>query len=59
MPNAKRIVFTFASFRKTAKPIVFTVGDEIITAPGSNLMTISLVANIPYQLIVGSIKNIM
>src|SRR6185295_12879307 len=59
MAHPKTIIFTFASFRKTAKAFIFPVGDKIVAAAGKDLMAISLVTNVPYQLIVRRIVNVM
>jgi len=59
MTYSKCVVFTFASFWKTAKTIILPVGNKIIPAARENFMSVGLVTHIPNQLIVGRIKNIM
>src|SRR5690606_18470347 len=59
MPHAESIKFTFAAFGKTADALVLPVGNKHIPAAGEDFMPVSLVAYIPYQLIVGGIKNIV
>src|SRR5258705_5090430 len=59
MTYSKTIVLAFASFRKTAKSLVFPVGYKIIATPGEDLVTISLVPDVPNQLIIRRIVNIM
>ena len=59
MPNTKCIILAFASFGKTAKAFVFTVGNKIIPATCEDLMPVSLVTDIPYKLVVRGIIDIM
>ena len=59
MPYAKCIVFAFTAFGETADTIILAVGNKIIAPAGKYFMTISLVADVPYQLIVRSIIYIM
>ena len=59
MPHAKAVVLTLTTFGKSAQAVVFTVAAEIIPASREDLMPISLVADVPYQLIIGGIEAIM
>jgi hypothetical protein len=59
MSYTKGIIFAFSPFGKAAKASVFAVGGKIIPASGEYFMTISLVAYVPYQLIVRSIEYIV
>src|SRR5215471_8790138 len=59
MSHTKCVVLTLRSFRKTTQSFVFTIGDEIVAATRKNFMAISLVANIPNQLVIWRIINIM
>ena len=57
MSYAKAVVFTLPAFGKAAEAVVFAVGQEIIPAARQDLMAVSLVAYIPYQLIVRVLKT--
>src|SRR6185503_6507688 len=59
MPYSECIVLTFCSFRKTAQAVFFANGIKLIPAPGKYFMPVSLVANIPNQLIIRRVENIV
>jgi len=59
MPYTKSIVFTFGTTRKAGDPLRFAQGLHAVTAAGENLVRISLVANIPYQLVIRGVEHIM
>jgi hypothetical protein len=59
MPDAKGIIGAFSSFGKPAEATVFAVGGKIIPSAGKDFMTISLMTNVPNQLIVRSIEYIV
>src|SRR5258708_10119310 len=59
MPYAKAVILALAAFGKSAQAIIFTIAAEIIAAPREDLMPVGLVAYIPYQLIIGSIEDVM
>ena len=59
MANAECVIFAFAAFRKTTQAIVFSISRKFFSSAGKNFMAISLVAYVPYQLVIGGIKNIM
>ena len=59
MPYPECIVLAFTSFWKAAQAIVFAVGNKIIAAPGQDLVPVSLVAHVPYQLIIRRIIHVM
>src|SRR2546430_7905606 len=59
MANPKCIVLAFCSFRETGNAFVKTVGMKNVPSSRKDFMAIRLMTNIPNQLIVGRIKNIM
>src|SRR5258708_4423102 len=59
MSYTKRVVLAFAAFGKSADAFVNPVGMKICSSACQNFMPICLVAHIPYQLIIGSIKNVV
>ena len=59
MSNAKAVVGAFRTFRESTYSTEFTVGVEAISSTRENLVPISLMANIPDQLIHRSIEHIM
>src|SRR5688500_2925812 len=59
MANTKCIIFALTAFGKSAEAIIFPVRYKIIAASRKYFMPVGLVANIPYQLIVRSVINIM
>ena len=59
VPRAESIVFAFGSFGKTAESLVLPVRAEIFSSSGQDLVGVSLVPDIPHDVIVRSIKNVM
>ena len=59
MAGVKGIVGAFASFGKAAESLVLTDGLEVLEATGQELVGVALVANIPYELVVWGVKDIM
>ena len=59
VPYAKCIVNAFTTFRKPADAAILPVGMKNFAPAGKYFVSISLVAYVPYQLIVWSIKYIM
>src|SRR5215471_12560952 len=59
MPYAECIVFTFEPGRKSGNAFEFSVGMKPVSSAGENFMPISLMTHIPYQLIVGRVKDIV
>src|SRR5689334_20645272 len=56
MSYAECIVFAFRSLGEAGQPAIFAIGMELRPAAGKDLMSVCLVAYIPYKLIVGGIK---
>src|SRR5438034_3882562 len=59
MSCAKYIILAFTAFKKTADAILLSNGIQLCFSACQNFMDISLVSNIPYQLICGSIEYIV
>ena len=59
MTDTECIIFAFAALGKTADAVVFPVGDEIVSSTGEYFMPIGLVANIPDELVIWRIINVM
>src|SRR5690349_1430840 len=53
------VKFAFASFWKAADTIVFAIGNKIVASAGEYFVAISLVTNVPHQLVVRSVVNVM
>ena len=59
MSYTEGIVFAFTAFGEATKPAVFAVGMKLLPAAGEYLMSVSLVAHIPYQLIIWCVQHIV
>ena len=59
MRCAKRIVFAFAALGEPAQPATLAQRADAITPPGQDLVRIALVADIPHQLVLRRVENIM
>ncbi len=59
MSHTKSIVFTLINFWKATDTTQFSVCMKLISATGQNFMSVSLMTNIPYYSIFGSVKHIM
>ena len=59
MAYSECVIFAFASFWKTTQSFILPVSEKIIAAACENFMAISLVTNIPNQLVIRSIENIV
>ena len=59
MAHPKSIVFAFVSFRKTTNAFVNAVGMENFPSTSQDFVSVSLMANIPNQLIIRRIEYIM
>ena len=59
MPYAKGIVFALRPFGKAAEAIIFAIGGEFVPASGEDLVSVSLVTYVPYQLVIRGVENIM
>src|SRR5687768_6342066 len=59
MTHPECIVVTFLSFRKAADTFIKTVCMKDVPAAGEDLMSVRLVPDIPHQLVVRRIKNMM
>lgn len=59
MPHAKGVILAFRRLWKTADASIFPVGMKNITPACQDLVAISLVSNIPYDLVEWSIKNMV
>jgi hypothetical protein len=56
---SKGIIRTLAPFGKPADPIVFPVAGKYFPASGKDLMAISLMTDVPNQLIIRRVKDIV
>lgn len=59
MAHAKGVIFAFAAFGKATQAFVLAVAGKNITATGEYFMAISLMAYVPYQLVVRRIVYVM
>ena len=59
MAYPESIIFALTPFGESAQAIIFTIAGKLIAATGKDLMTISLVTHVPYQLVIGRIKNVV
>lgn len=59
MARSKSVVFTLAHPGKAADPFIFTVCIKNLLSSGEDLVSVSLMAHIPYDLVVGSIIDVM
>jgi hypothetical protein len=55
----ERVVGAFFTSREAGDPLILTKRVELISTPGENLVPISLVPNIPNQLISRCVEHIM
>ena len=59
MSNTECVIFTLASFRKTRYSALDPIGMKGIPSPCQNLVSVGLVPDIPDELIIRSVKNIV
>src|SRR5690606_7536271 len=59
MAHAKSIVYAFASFREAGNTAVQPVGMKNFLSACQYLMPVSLMANVPYELIQRRVENIV
>ena len=59
MATDKRIIGTFLGRGKGAQPMQLAIRGELLAAASQDLMSISLMAHIPYDAVVGGVKHIV
>src|SRR5690606_32087254 len=59
MPGTKSIVFAFAPFREAGEAPHSPVRVNIVTPSREYLVTVRLVAHIPYKLVFGRVENMV
>jgi len=57
--NAEGVVFTFAALRESTQATVLAVGVKPVAASGQNFVTVSLVADVPNQLVFRCIERVV
>ena len=55
----KSVVFTFCGWREWTKTSQFAVGAESVTTAGKNLVAVCLMTDIPYNAVIGGVKDVM
>src|SRR5580658_1232619 len=59
MAHSEGIVLAFGPFGKAAQSIVFPITGELVPAPGEDLMPVGLMSDVPYQLVIRRVENVM
>ena len=59
MAGTESVVWAFAHLGEAAEPALGPYGLELVVAAGKDLVGVSLVSHVPYQLVVRSVEHIM
>src|SRR4029078_6401650 len=59
MGSAESIVFTLGTLRESGQAVAGAERADAITAAGQNFVRISLVTDVPDQLVIGRVKNVV
>jgi hypothetical protein len=59
MRSAESIVFTFGTLRESGQAAAGAQGANAITPAGQNFVWIGLVTDVPDQLVIGRVKNVV